>query len=209
MIWNHFSGSLALFVTSTFIIPALILFLVAIIRSDIKDEPSAQPPTPCSNSDTTLSTDHDDTLSNISHISNKSRRLKWQLTSSLQWVASTILLASAASLSAFQIILVLFTRYCLGVYMSDVVSMCIAAAVGALVVLLGGLAWLIITLRLAEDCVFWCRSIIRRAAKRGGKSGPRDMRNSTRLHELQRNDEHVIEEERIQSPAPTLPPYMA
>ncbi len=161
-----------------------------------------------SNSGTNLPANEDDTLRNDFRISNKSRIQTPQLMPAFKWIASTTLLAAAASLYAFQILLILFARHCLGLYMSDIAFMCVDTAVGGVVVLVGALVWLIITLRFATDSALWCWTIISRAAKREGQSTPEHVRNTTMLSELQRDDERGTEEEGVRSPAPTLPPYL-
>ena len=192
---SHFNASLAVFISSTFIIPGLVLVLVAMVSKDIaKDKASRQMAIRHSNSGTNLPANEDDTLRNDFRISNKSRIQTPQLMPAFKWPASTTLLAAAASLYAFQILLILF--------------MCVDTAVGGVVVLVGALVWLIITLRFATDSALWCWTIISRAAKREGQSTPEHVRNTTMLSELQRDDERGTEEEGVRSPAPTLPPYL-
>ena len=133
--WERFNVSLVMFIISTFVIPGLIVLLALIFRDIIRGQPPRHPSTDHDNPEAILTVDRGAAPSAVARTSHESTPRKPQRTMTFKWVVSTILLASAASHSAFQILLFLYARYCLGVYMNDIAYMCFDAAVGTTIVL--------------------------------------------------------------------------
>jgi hypothetical protein len=181
---QHFEGFTILFLFSIFIIVGLVQLLLHI--NDIRKE-------------------------QFGKRSNETRVLDSPIKIVAKFLGSTSVLGLVAGLFTFQMLFILFVAYCVeGMgWETILILFCIIAGASTFFIFLGIVAWLCSIVVLLGSCISWILNIKRPVTQRGGQAAASHTENATQLDDLQRNHELVIGQERVKSPAPTLPPYTA
>ena len=207
--WFNFEASLTIFVISAFAIPGL-LVLSNLIDSSPNDRASSAPAFNHPDSDTALPTHCSPALDPAPHIPSKRRLPILRIMRLLKWMCSTTLLGIASFLLTFQILMALFTGYCLHglVYTTDLVFICVIAAIGSVIVAVGFIVWLFSTVALVNDSIAWCLDLKRCKIEPARESALADVRDTSPAQELRRMDAEISRHQHIEPPTATLPPYM-
>lgn len=207
--WFNFEASVAVFVMSALAIPGLFV-LSNLINSSPNDRSSSAPASNRPDSDAALPPHCSPALTPAPHTPSKRKLPSSRILTLVKWMCSTTLLGIASFLLTFQILMALFTGYCLHghVYTTDLVFVCVIAATGSVIVAVGFIAWLFSTVALANDLIAWCLDLKRCKIGRVQDSALADVRDTSPPQELQRTGMEVIRHQRVEPPTATLPPYM-
>ncbi|KAF7513817.1 hypothetical protein GJ744_007868 [Endocarpon pusillum] len=207
--WFDFEASVAIFVISAFAIPGLVI-LSKFINSSPNDQSSSVPACNRPASDAAIPPHCRPALTPAPHIPGKKKVPISRILTLVKWMCSTTLLGVASFLLTFQILMALFTGYCLHglVYTTDLVFVCVIAAIGSVIVAVGFIAWLFSTVALAKDFIAYCLNLKRCKIGRVQDSALADVRNTSSPQELPRTGLDVIRHQRVEPPTTPLPPYM-
>ncbi|ERF71310.1 hypothetical protein EPUS_03464 [Endocarpon pusillum Z07020] len=207
--WFNFETSVAIFVISAFAIPG-VLVLSNLINSSPNDRSSSAPTCNGPDSNAAIPPHCHPALTPAPHMPGKKKVPVSRILTLVKWMCSTTLLGVASFLLTFQILMALFTGYCLHglVYTTDLVFVCVIAAIGSVIVAVGFIAWLFTTVALANDFIAWCLDLKRCKIGRVQDSALADVRDTSSPQELPRTGSEVIRHQRVEPPTTTLPPYM-